>query len=740
MTCAHCVNTLTKALEKLEGVSSVKINLGTEKAYITYNSSLIAISEMKKAIEQTGYQYLGTEQEQATDAGQKEKQANLRKKRNRFIIGLAVGIPLFILMYVPLKLPIPISYLMMIISTPAFIYISHPIFLAGWRALKSRNLNMDVMYSMGIGVAFISSLLGTFEIVLSGEFLFYETAVLLAAFLTMGRYLEAKAKGKTSEAIKKLAGLQPNTAIVIRDNEQTEIPISDLQLNDIFLVKPGSKVPVDGSVVEGQSYVDESMITGEPVPALRKKADDIVGGTINKNSILKAKATRIGKDTVLSQIINLVKEAQASSPPIQTIADKAVSYFIPAVLSIAVITFIIWYFISGSSLLFSLTCLISVIVIACPCALGLATPTAVTVGLGRGAELGILIKAGEALEVSNKINTIVFDKTGTLTHGKPEVTDVVGFGTDENAVLGLAASVENNSQHPLAQAIVQKAKQKGISIESSEKFDTLGGKGVRAVVRGPSGETKPLGNLNKSEILIGNITLFKEQNIVCPGDVEQKRLELADQGKTVALIARDSKTCGAIALADTLKDSAEKMAEELKKMGLDIVMITGDSEKTAKAIAGRLGIETILAEVLPQEKAQQVKKLQENGRIVAFVGDGINDAPALSQADVGIALGSGTDVAIESGQIVLVKDRLMDVVAALQLSKKVMSKIKQNLFWAFAYNTALIPLAAGLLYPIFRITFKPEFAGLAMALSSATIVYLSLLLKKYVPPAKKEKE
>jgi len=723
MSCAHCVNTLTKALEKLDGISSIKINLGTEKAYITYNSALTGISEMKETIEQTGYQYLGVEQEQTENVEQKEKQADLRKKRNRFIIGLAVGIPLFILMYVPLKPPIPMSYLMLIISTPVFIYISHPIFKAAWRALKNKNLNMDVMYSMGIGVAFASSLLGTFEIVLSGEFLFYETAVLLATFLTMGRYLEAKAKGKTSEAIKKLAGLQPNTAIVIRQNEENEVPISDLQLDDSFIVKPGSKVPVDSSVTEGESYVDESMITGEPVPALRKKGDELIGGTINTNSVLKAKATRIGKDTVLSRIIQLVKEAQASRPPIQTIADKAVSYFIPAVLSIAIITFIAWYFISGSTLLFALTCLISVIVIACPCALGLATPTAVTVGLGRGAELGILIKTGEALEISNKINTVIFDKTGTLTRGKPEVTDVVGFGTDEKTVLGLAASVENNSQHPLAEAIVQKAKQQGISIESSEKFDTFGGKGIKAIV-------------NQSEILIGNITLLKEQNITCPNEVEQKRLELADQGKTVALIVKDSHICGAIALADTLKDSAEKAVKELKKMGPDIIMITGDSEKTAKAIAGRLGIETVLAGVLPQEKAEQVKKLQQKGRTVAFVGDGINDAPALSQADVGIALGSGTDVAIESGEIVLVKDHLMDVVAALQLSKKVMSKIKQNLFWAFAYNTALIPLAAGLLYPLFGMTFKPEFAGLAMALSSTTIVSLSLLLRKYVPPAK----
>jgi len=686
MSCANCVNTLTKALKKLDGVISIKINLGTEKAYITYNSVLTSTSDMKQTIEQTGYQYLGTEQGKIQDTEQKEKQADLRKKRNRFIVGLAVGIPLFILMYVPLKPPIPMSYLMLIISTPVFIYISHPIFKAGWRALKNKNLNMDVMYSMGIGVAFVSSLLGTFKIVLSGEFLFYETAVLLATFLTMGRYLEAKAKGKTSEAIKKLAGLQPNTAIVIRDlgakdNKETKIPISDLQLNDIFIVKPGSKVPVDGSVIDGESYVDESMITGEAIPALRKKGDDIIGGTINKNSVLKAKATRIGKDTVLSRIIQLVKEAQASKPPIQTMADKAV-----------------------------------------------ATPTAVTVGLGRGAELGILMKTGEALEISNKINTVVFDKTGTLTRGKPEVTDVVGFGTDENTVLRVAASVENNSQHPLAEAIVQKAKQQGIRIESSEQFDTFGGKGVKSIV-------------NQSEILIGNITLLKEQNITCPNEVEQKRLELADQGKTVALIvkdpgSKDSPVCGAIALADTLKDSAEKTVKELKKMGLDIIMITGDSRKTAQTIAGRLGIETVLAEVLPQEKAEQVKKLQENGRVVALVGDGINDAPALSQADVGIALGSGTDVAIESGQIVLVTDRLMDVVAALQLSKKVMSKIKQNLFWAFAYNTALIPLAAGLLYPLFGLTFKPEFAGLAMALSSVTIISLSLLLRKYVPPAK----
>jgi len=724
MTCATCVKAIENALNRLDGLAGVTVNLGMEKAYVTYNPKMTTVADMKKAIEEAGYQYLGIEGEEAEDLEEAARERALREKRNRFIVGFAVGIPLMVLMYVPVaEFPFSLAYFMLVVSTPAFIYVSHPIFSAAYRALKNKNLNMDVMYSMGIGVAFVASILGTFEFILSREFLFYETAVLLASFLTIGRYLEARAKGKTSEAIKKLMGLQPKTATAFRDNTEVEIPIEDVQINDIVVVKPGEKIPVDGEAVDGESYVDESMITGEPIPALKQKGDSVVGGTLNKNSVMKFRATKIGRDTVLSQIIKLVESAQGSKPPVQRIADKAVSYFIPTVLTIAILSFAVWYFILGNTLLFALTALISVLVIACPCALGLATPTAVTVGIGRGAELGVLVKNGEALEISEKLTTIVFDKTGTLTKGKPEVTDIIGTGIDEGALLKLAASVEKNSQHPLAEATVRKAQEKSIVMEESKGFDTFSGKGVTAKVEG-------------KEVLIGNRTLFEERDISYQ-KVEEKIVQLENEGKTVILIAIDNEIGGIIAIADTLKERTKEAINAFKNMKFNVVMITGDNARTAYAIAKQIGIEKVLAEVLPEDKAEEVKKLQEKGEVVAFVGDGINDAPALAQADVGIAIGSGTDVAIESGEIVLIKDDLMDAVASVQLSKKVMSRIKQNLFWAFAYNTALIPVAAGILYPFFEITFKPELAGLAMAMSSVTVVSLSLMLKRYVPPAKR---
>ncbi|MGB7531764.1 MAG: heavy metal translocating P-type ATPase [Halobacteriota archaeon] len=727
MTCATCVKTIENSFKRLDGIISVNVNLGAEKAYVTYNPKMTTVAEMKRAIEEAGYQYLGVEGEETEDLEKVAREKDLGEKRNRFIVGFAVGIPLMILMYVPVDFPVdfPFSkaYFMLVVSAPAFIYVSHPIFSAAYRSLKNRNLNMDVMYSMGIGVAFVSSILGTFEFILSREFLFYDTAVILASFLTIGRYLEARAKGKTSEAIKKLMGLQPKTATVIRDDHDIEIPIEDVQIDDIVVVKPGEKIPVDGEVVDGESYVDESMITGEPIPVLKRKGDDIVGGTLNTNSVIKFRATKIGSDTVLSQIIKLVEDAQGSKPPVQRIADKAVSYFIPTVLAIAILSFAMWYLILGNTLLFALIALISVLVIACPCALGLATPTAVTVGIGRGAELGVLIKKGEALEISEKLTTIVFDKTGTLTKGKPEVTDIIGTGIENRELLRLAASVEKNSQHPLAEAIVRKAQEEGIELAASEGFDTFGGKGVTAKV-------------GRKEVLIGNRILFSERNISYQ-KVEEKIVHLEEEGNTVILIALDNEIGGIIAIADTLKERTKDAVKEFKNMKFTVVMITGDNARTAHAIAKQIGIENVLAEVLPQDKADEVKKLQERGEVVAFVGDGINDAPALAQADVGIAIGSGTDVAIESGEIVLIKDDLMDAVAAVQLSKKVMSRIKQNLFWAFAYNTALIPVAAGILYPFFGITFKPELAGLAMAMSSVTVVTLSLMLKRYMPPAKR---
>ena len=724
MTCVLCEKTITEALSQLDGVVSVSVNLSTEKATVTYNPRMIRLADLKQAVENAGYHYLGLEDEE--DLAIKAREKDLREKRLRIYIGFLVGIPLMILMYVHPFLSMElVSYLSLVLSTPTFLYISYPIFRAAYHALRNKSLTMDVMYSMGIGVAFVASVLGTFEVVLTHEFLFYETAVLLATFLMLGRYLEAKAKGKTSDAIKKLAGLQVKHALVIRDGAEQEVPIEDVILDDVVLIKPGEKIPVDGVVIQGESYIDESMVTGEPLPVMKNQGSTVIGGTLNTNSILQIKTTKIGKDTLLAQIIRLVEEAQGSRPPVQRIADTAVTYFIPVVLTIALLSFFIWYFIIGSTLLFSLTALISILVIACPCALGLATPTAVTVGIGRGAELGILIKNGEALELSEKITTILFDKTGTLTKGKPEVTDIIGIDIPDNMLLEKAARVEKNSLHPLAVAIVKRATQQGLSLQDVRDFDTFAGKGVQATV-------------DETIVLIGNRYLFKEKNISVPLETEEMLRALETKGKSVMLIAFDSRFAGLIALADVVKETTPSAMKQFKDFGVQLVMITGDNTRTAEAIAQQIGIDRVRAEVLPQDKAHEVQKLQETGETVAFVGDGINDAPALAQANVGIAIGSGTDIAIESGDIVLVKGDLLDGVAAIQLSRKVMSRIKQNLFWAFAYNTALIPVAAGVLSPI-GIMFRPEFAGLAMALSSVTVVSLSLMLKNYVPPAQEVK-
>jgi Cu+-exporting ATPase len=724
MVCATCVETIETALRALPGVRKANVNLGTEKAYVTYNPALTLLDDMKAAVEDAGYQYLGVAGEISEDAERKIRERDLREKFWRFTIGFAVAITLMILTYVPVMIPVPMPYLMLIVSTPVFVYVTHPIFRAAAMALRNRSLNMDVMYAMGVGVAFVSSVLGTFSIVLTPDFMFYDTAIMLAAFLTLGRYLEARAKGRTSDAIRKLIGLQARAATVIRGNQEIEVPIEEVAAGDLVVVKPGGRVPVDGQVTLGESYVDESMITGEPVPVHKVREAKVIGGTINTTGVLTLRAERIGKETVLAQIIRLVEDAQGSKPPIQKIADVAVTYFIPAVLVIAIGAFVLWDLVLGRSLLFALTALISVLVVACPCALGLATPTAVTVGVGRGAELGILIKHGDVLEISDRLTTVVFDKTGTLTRGKPEVTDVVPVGVSEETLLSLAGSVERNSQHPLAAAIVRQAEMAGVRQEQGERFETFSGKGVIATVLG-------------EEVLIGNRALMHEQGVAIDPAADERIGRLEQEGKTVVLVAVAKNFAGMIAVADTLKESAPAAITALNRMGLRVAMITGDNRRTAGAVGRMLGIRTVLAEVLPGDKAKEVKRLQEAGEVVAFVGDGINDAPALAQADTGIAIGSGTDVAIETGDIVLIRDDLTDAASAIQLARKVMSRIRQNIFWAFAYNAALIPVAAGLLTPLFGITFRPELAALAMALSSVTVVTLSLSLKGYIPPVKK---
>ncbi len=691
MHCAACVSTLEKAIGAVNGVARVSVNLNTEQATVMYNPKIATVDEVKQAITRAGYQYVGMKGDANTNMETTIREKDLREKVWRFTIGIGVGVFLMVLMILfphdpsmggHMELAMVLSWFHFLVATPAFVFTSFPIFKAAYASLKNKALNMDVMYAMGIGIAYGASVLGTFVNTFS-SFMFYDAAVMLAGFLMLGRYLE----------------------------EEMTIAAGDIREGDIVIIKPGERVPADGTVNEGTSYIDESMITGEPIPVLKKPAMKVIGGTINKNSVLKFEANRVGKDTMLSQIIKLVEEAQGSKPPIQKLADTAVKWFIPVILAIAIGVFFTWLAIMGS-LLVPLTRLITILVVACPCALGLATPTAVTVGIGRGAELGILIKNGEVLEKVHKLTTVVFDKTGTLTKGTPEITDIITYSIDDPEFLGSVASVERYSQHPLAGAIVRAATEARIEVPPATGFDTVEGRGVRATVAG-----KP--------VLVGSRSYLVENGTdVSLASNDAERLE--NEGKTVVHAAIGGKVAGIFGIADTLREGAPAAVSELRDMGISTMIITGDNARTARAIASRIGIQDVIAEVLPQDKARKVQELQDKGNVVAFVGDGINDAPALARADVGIAMGGGTDIAIESGELIVMKDDPIDAVAAIQLSKQVLSRIKLNLFWAFAYNSALIPIA------IFGVV-APELAGLIMAMSSVTVVSLSLLLKRYVP-------
>ncbi|WP_056934156.1 heavy metal translocating P-type ATPase [Thermococcus barophilus] len=719
MTCASCVRTIETALKELPGVLDVRVNLATETANVTYDPTMVDMDDIKKTIEEFGYQFLGVEGEESVDIEKEVRERHLKDMKRKLIVAWTFGGIITFMTYrwiFGLDFEIPyMLWIQFLLATPVIAYSGRDVFLKAIRSLRHKTLNMDVMYSMGVGSAYIASVLATIG-VLPKEYNFYEASVLLLAFLLLGRYLEHVAKGRTSEAIKKLMSLQAKKATVIRDGKEIEVPITQVKVGDIVIVKPGEKIPVDGVVIEGESYVDESMITGEPIPNLKKKGDEVIGGTINRNSVLKIEAKRVGGDTVLAQIIKLVEEAQNTRPPIQRIADKIVAYFIPVVLTVALISFVYWYFIAKEPLLFAFTTLISVLVIACPCAFGLATPTALTVGMGKGAEMGILIKNGEVLEIARKATVVLFDKTGTLTKGKPEVTDVITFGMDEKELIRLVASAEKRSEHPLGEAIVRKAQELGLELEEPEEFEAITGKGVKAKVRG-------------REILAGNRKLMTENGYSIKG-VEDALHKLEDEAKTAIIIAIDGEIAGVMGIADTIKENAREAIEELHRMGKKVGMITGDNRRTANAIARQLNIDYVLAEVLPQDKANEVKKLQEKGEVVIFVGDGINDAPALAQADIGIAVSSGTDIAMESGEIVLMRNDIRDVVKAIKLSQKTLSKIKQNFFWAMIYNIILIPIAAGALFPLFGIIFRPEWAAAAMAISSVSVVSNSLLLKR----------
>lgn len=744
MSCVTCAQTIEKALNKTEGVYKAGINFALETATVEFNPEQISLEGIKKVIRDVGYDVVEPK-EGVEDAGKKERERNIRTLKYKLAFSVAINIPVVLYSYrnlLPFSLPtLPLDnfvpLLLFVLATPVHFIVGDEFFVGAYKALRNKNPNMDVLVAIGTSAAYFYSVFVTF----TGEGnLYYTTAVSLMTFLILGRLLEAIAKGRTSAAIKKLMGLRAKTARIIRDGKEFEIPVEAVQVGDIVVVRPGEKIPVDGEVIDGYSGVDEKVITGESIPVEKKVGDEVVGATINKTGMLKFKATKVGSDTVLAQIISLVEDALGSKAPIQRLVDVVSSYFVPAVMITATLSFVVWYLL-GFSFTFALTIFIAVLIIACPCAMGLATPTAIMVGVGKGAENGILIKSGEALETAQKLETIVFDKTGTLTKGEPEVTDIV-LSTDsvgnpepivkiaetlnEEKFLQMAAIAEKNSEHPLGEAIVKKAKEKGIEVVDPEFFNAVPGHGVKV-------------KHNKVEILLGNRKLMEDNDINIE-QLEEKMETLEKDGKTAMLMAVDGNAAGVIAVADTLMKYSVEAVKTLQEMGLEVVMLTGDNERTANAIARQVGVERVLAEVLPGDKASEIKRLQEEGKVVAMVGDGINDAPALAQADIGIALGSGTDVAIETGDIVLVKNDPRDVVISIQLSRATMRKIRQGLFWAFAYNTALIPVAAGILYPLMNVLLDPVFAAAAMAFSSVSVVSNASLLRRFKPKLENKTE
>jgi Cu+-exporting ATPase len=694
MDCESCVKTIEKTLLKEKGIFSANVNFALEKAFIEYDPKEIEINEIKKLIENAGYKAL------AAEGGMKDE---IKKDWQRFWFGLILTLPVWIIatfFYDP-----KFNLLLFALATPVQIVLGLPFYRGAYFSLKQKMADMNVLVALSTSAAYFYSVFATFFI--SGP-VFYEASTTVLTTITLGMLLEKISRGKVGEAIKKLMELEAKTARVIRNGKEIEILPAEIQKGDIVIVRPGEKIPVDGIIVEGSSTVDESMLTGESIPVEKKIGDKVFGGTVNKEGVFKFRAEKIGKETVLAQIIKLVEEAQTQKAPIQRVADRVTNFFVPIVVIIALSAFVVWYFVLGKTFLFALTVLVSVLVIACPCALGIATPTAIMVGTSKGAENGILIKGGEYLEKVRELDTLVFDKTGTLTKGRAEVTDIIGIQNSKLKILQIAASLEKNSEHPLAKAIVEKAKKENLELLDVKDFEAIPGKGVK-------------GKIEDKEVLLGNRRLIKNDLGV----------ELEEQGKTVMLISVDGKVKGAIAVADTLKEGAKEAIEELKKMGLEIWMITGDNRKTAQAIGKQLGIEKILAEVLPQDKEKEIKKLQKEGKIVGAVGDGINDAPMLAVADIGIAMGAGTDVAKETGGIILVKDEIGDVVKAIKLSRKTFSKIRQNLFLAFIYNVLAIPIAAGLFYHWLGFLLRPEIAALAMILSDISVVGNSLLLRKY---------
>ncbi len=716
---------LENKLKEIEGIKSVSVNYMTNKIHIEYNSALISLSDIKRIIAEFGVDIIS----EKFTLTPEEIYANKLKKSVFLGLGLSTVIVLYnypeIFGFIPYSGTLFAGLILVVLTGIVQFYVGIPFYKGALSAAKMKTATMDTLVSVGTTAAYFLSVWYTFPTP-QWQYLYFDVSAVVISFVLLGKYLENKTKGRTSAVIKKLLEIQPKRATIIVDGVEKEVPIELIQVGDIMIVRPGEKIPTDGIVIEGHSAVDESMVTGESMPIEKKVGDEVIGGTVNREGVLKIKATKVGSDTFLAQVVKLVEDAISSKPPIQKLVDKVAGKFTFIVMGIALLTFVTWYWVLGVGLARALINTVAVLVVACPCALGLATPTAIMVGMGKGAEYGTLIKSGEALEMAGKLNIVVFDKTGTLTKGKPEVTDVkivtpleiaANGGTyNEVDVIRYAAIAEKNSEHPLAKAIVEYALENGVVIEAPDDFISSPGKGVKAVYR-------------DHVILVGSLRHIKEKGIDAE-KAEDLAKTLMEEGKTVVAVAVDNAVIGLIGIMDTPRQEAKEAIEELRRMNIKIGMITGDNERTAKAIGRMLGIDRVMANVLPGEKAKALKELQEEGYVVGMVGDGVNDAPALTQADVGFAIGSGTDIAIEAGDIILIRDDLRDVVASIQLSKRTIRQVKENLFWAFIYNTILIPVAAfGLLYP--------ALAGVAMALSSVSVTSWSLLMKRYTPEIKK---
>jgi P-type Cu+ transporter len=738
MMCATCVQHVEEVLKNVPGVVTANVNLATEKAMVEYAEGTSA-TDLRQAVKDAGYE-LGNEEETLEDVSLASAR-EIAKVRNRFIFAAVLAAIIMTMMLAPIPEFPGMKYVLWVLATPVQFWAGWRFYKGAWGALKHGRADMNTLIAVGTSAAYFYSVVAVlFPGLFQGKGVslhyYFDTASMIIALILLGRFLEARAKGQTSDAIKKLIGLQPKTALVIREGKESEISIEDVQVGDIILVRPGERVPVDGVIRQGTPSLDESMVTGESLPVEKQEGDEVIGATVNKTESFRFEAIRIGKDTTLARIVHLVEEAQGSKAPIQRLADIIAGYFVPIVIGIAIFVFIIWYFLGPEPrLTFAFLNFIAVLVIACPCALGLATPTAIMVGTGKGAENGILIKSAGALERFYRINTLLLDKTGTLTEGRPEVTDIITSSMmTEMELLELAAAVEHDSEHPLAIAVMKKAQERGVVTPMVHDFKAIPGHGAEA-------------SLDGRKLMLGNQKLMQENNIVLNG-LEEKARALWNEGKTVIFLAVNSSIAGLIGLADTLKPGTKEIMTEIRRLGIEIAMVTGDNKRTAEAIAREAGIERVLSDVLPENKSQEVKKLQDEGKIVAMVGDGINDAPALAQADVGIAIGTGTDVVMETGDITLIRGELDNIITALQLSRHTMRTIKQNLFWAFAYNVLLIPVAAGVLYVVFHGGsvpsglrgilgdygfLNPILAAAAMALSSITVVSNSLRLRGFKP-------